>query len=101
MQINGPKDPIYPAGGAREVRDAQQAPARQPKQGEVAPQRQTPRDSVTISDAGRKLAEQAGPSAQLSAERAAEIRKKILDGAYNSAEMAGEVAKRILASGDV
>lgn len=101
MKINGPKDPIIPAGGARDIRDAQQAPARQAKPADVVTQRKTPQDSVSISDEARKLAEQAGPSAELSPERAAEIRKKILDGAYNSAEMAGEVAKRILRSGDV
>lgn len=98
MKINGPKDPIIPAGALRE---STQAPARAPKPADAQPQRTTPRDSVSISPEARKLAEQAGAEATLSPERAAEIRKKILDGAYNSAEMAGEVAKRILASGDV
>lgn len=101
MKINGSNDPIIPAGATRDVREAAQAPARANKQADAQPQRTTPRDSVSISAEARKLAEQAAPEATLSPERAADIRKKILDGAYNSAEMAGEVAKRILASGDV
>jgi anti-sigma28 factor (negative regulator of flagellin synthesis) len=98
MKINGPKEPIIPAGALRE---STQAPARAIKPADPQTQGSAPRDSVTISSEARQLAESAGTDAMLSTERAAEIRKKILDGAYNSAEMAGEVAKRILASGDV
>ncbi|MCE2940320.1 MAG: flagellar biosynthesis anti-sigma factor FlgM [Gemmatimonadota bacterium] len=97
MKMNGPKDPIIPAGG---VREAAQAPARSRGQVEEQPPRNAARDSVSISAEARQLAEHASEST-LSPERTAEIRRKILDGAYNSAEMAGEVAKRILASGDV
>lgn len=65
-------------------------------------------DSVQISDAGKALAAQqaeaAGPAASkgsLSAERIAEIRQRILDGAYNSVEVVDQVARRMLDSGDI
>ena len=59
-------------------------------------------DSVQISDAGRALAT-SGPSGtgSLSAERVAELRKRVLEGAYNSANVVDQVAKRILERGDV
>ncbi|MDX2182932.1 MAG: flagellar biosynthesis anti-sigma factor FlgM [Gemmatimonadaceae bacterium] len=100
MKINGPNTPITPASLTRDVRDAGQTPARQ-KPADVDTQRTTPRDSVSISAEARKLAEAQGSESTLSAERAAEIKKKILEGAYNSADMAGKVAERILKSGDV
>ena len=58
-------------------------------------------DSVQISDAGRALAT-GGPSGtgSLSAERVAELRKRVLEGAYNSANVVDQVAKRILERGD-
>lgn len=59
-------------------------------------------DSVQISDAGRALATGAPSSAgSLSAERVAELRKRVLEGAYNSANVVDQVAKRILERGDV
>jgi negative regulator of flagellin synthesis FlgM len=59
-------------------------------------------DSVQISDAGRALATSAPSSpGSLSAERVAELRKRVLEGAYNSANVVDQVAKRILERGDV
>ena len=60
-------------------------------------------DQVQISDAGRALAEQRTESAQpaLSSERAAQIRMRVLEGAYNSLDVVDEVARRILDSGDL
>ena len=64
-------------------------------------------DKVQISDAGRAMAARleevgtGGTPAELSSERADQIRTRILEGAYNSVDMAGEVARRILASGDL
>ena len=64
-------------------------------------------DKVLISDAGRAMAARldevgaGGAPAELSAERADQIRTRILEGAYNSLDMADEVARRILASGDL
>jgi anti-sigma28 factor (negative regulator of flagellin synthesis) len=72
-------------------------------------------DSVAISDDARALAARgaedagapaaaAGPRAArapLSAERVQELRKKVLEGAYDQAHVVDQVAKRLLASGDV
>jgi len=57
-------------------------------------------DSVQISDAGLALSG-SGSKGSLTPERTAEIRQRLLSGAYHSAEMAGEVAKRMLDTGDV
>ncbi len=61
-------------------------------------------DTVQISDAGRTLAtEERGVSASgsLSPERVAELRKRVLEGAYNSTAVVDQVARRILDRGDV
>ena len=65
-------------------------------------------DQVQISDAGRALASQAAASASsavetkgLTPERIAEIRGKILEGAYNSVEVVDQVARRMLEHGDI
>ena len=58
-------------------------------------------DSVQISDAGRALATGGtSGSSSLSAERVAELRKRVLEGAYNSTHVVDQVAKRILRRGD-
>jgi negative regulator of flagellin synthesis FlgM len=57
-------------------------------------------DNVQISDAGRALAARGGTSS-LSPERAAQVRQRVLDGAYNSLTVVDEVARRILGSGDL
>jgi hypothetical protein len=59
-------------------------------------------DSVAISDDARALA--AGDetrTAALSAERVQELRRKVLEGAYNQAGVVDQVARRLLAGGDV
>lgn len=63
-------------------------------------------DAVQISDEGRALAaDQGGEAAPAHAgvdpARAAEIRSRILSGAYHSVEMADNVARAILRSGDL
>ena len=62
-------------------------------------------DSVSISDAGRALAGDDTPAAQakgsLTPERVDALRKKVLEGAYNSTQVVDAVAKRLLSSGDV
>ncbi|MDF1506162.1 flagellar biosynthesis anti-sigma factor FlgM [Roseisolibacter sp. H3M3-2] len=60
-------------------------------------------DSVQISDAGRALAGTEGGerTGSASAERLAELRQKVLEGAYNSVQVVDQVAQRILKSGDV
>ena len=65
-------------------------------------------DRVQISSAGRALATQAAVSAGHAAEaqglspaRVAEIRGRILQGAYNSVEVVDQVARRMLDRGDI
>lgn len=57
-------------------------------------------DAVQISDAGRALAARENPDG-LTPERTAQIRQRVLDGAYNSLAVVDEVARRILGSGDL
>lgn len=80
------------------------------KQAAAAPVTSTaPRsDQVQISNAGRALASQAAASAGHAAEaeglspaRVAEIRGRILEGAYNSVEVVDQVARRMLERGDI
>ncbi|HET7275514.1 MAG TPA: flagellar biosynthesis anti-sigma factor FlgM [Longimicrobiaceae bacterium] len=67
-----------------------------------APQRP---DQVEISEAGRALAAQIGTEAAsagaLTGERVAEIRQRVLTGAYDSTAIVEEVARRMLSSGDI
>lgn len=88
--------PATPASPARET-GAPAAP--------VAPSAPAaPRsDSVQISDAGRALAGAEGGErvGSLSAERVAELRRKVLEGAYNSVQVVDQVAQRILKSGEL
>ena len=64
----------------------------------VAPRK----DSVAISDAGRALSKGASSKAgSLTPERVADLRKKVLEGAYNSTPVVDAVAKRLLSTGDV
>jgi negative regulator of flagellin synthesis FlgM len=56
-------------------------------------------DSVQISDAGRARA--ANAASGLDPARAAQIRQRVLDGAYNSLDIVDKVARRVLDSGDL
>lgn len=58
-------------------------------------------DRVAISDAGRALAIEDEGRPALPPERIAEIRQRILEGAYESLDAVEEVARRVLASGDL
>ena len=108
MKVNGknlegarPKQ----AGPVRETTPVSVAP--QPAKPEVKPEVKPDRsDKVQISDAGRALAESLKPLAaenavELSPERLAEIRKRLLEGAYESVHVVDEVARRVLGRGDV
>jgi anti-sigma28 factor (negative regulator of flagellin synthesis) len=56
-------------------------------------------DSVQISEAARRMiAEQADA---MSPERIAEIRQKVLTGAYNTLDVVDQVARRIITRGDL
>jgi negative regulator of flagellin synthesis FlgM len=65
-------------------------------------------DKVEISAVARQLAastrgvdDVSSTRAELSPERVAAIREKILTGAYNSVEVVDQVARKMLASGDI
>jgi len=97
MKISGNKslepirpDTVKPAGGST---TSPVSPASPPKRS----------DQVQISDAGRAMAGelQGSESAGLSAERTAELRRKVLEGAYNSMTVVDQVAQRILGRGDI
>jgi len=107
----GPQRPAAPT-------PVQPAPAatgnpatRTPAQGTPAVARRDTRDTVAISPDARALAAR-GPEAAsasevrdarapLTAERVDELRRKVLEGAYDQANVVDQVAKRLLASGDV
>lgn len=84
---------------------ASSAPVAKPEKAAViAPVTQSvPRqsDAVQISDAGRALAARDGKASSLTPERTAQIRQRVLDGAYNSLAVIDQVASRILDSGDL
>ncbi len=56
-------------------------------------------DSVQISDAGRRLSTE--QKASVDPERVAELRNKVLTGAYNTLDVVDQVARRILQRGDL
>jgi hypothetical protein len=58
------------------------------------------RARVRLSAPGREPAARAD-GAGLAPERIAEVRRRILEGAYDSADVAGRVAEGILRSGDL
>lgn len=59
-------------------------------------------DSVQISAEGRSLASRAESEAgSLDPDRVAELRNKVLTGAYNSLDVVDQVARRILTRGDL
>ncbi|GJG86635.1 hypothetical protein tb265_18160 [Gemmatimonadetes bacterium T265] len=61
-------------------------------------------DSVSISAAGRALSggsAAATSGSSLTPERVADLRKKVLEGAYNSTHVVNAVASRLLSTGDV
>ncbi|WP_337172033.1 flagellar biosynthesis anti-sigma factor FlgM [Gemmatimonas aurantiaca] len=94
MKINSYIDSLRtpPANQTATPRPAQevaQAPATRPVKS----------DSVQISDAGRRMnAEQRDA---LDPDRVAELRQKVLSGAYNTLDVVDQVARRILTRGDL
>ena len=105
MKINGnPYElsrPVGPAAGPTGVAGRKES---QPEPAAVPPSRPARTDSVEISSAGRALAgaeSTEGGAPSLTPERLAELRQRVLEGAYNSVEIADQVARRILDRGDV
>lgn len=93
MKINGSLfDPLRPTPSGTTA-------VQRPAQDSTAPTagRSARSDSVQISDAGRKLAQRE----ELDPERVAELRQKVLTGAYNTLDVVDQVARRILSRGDL
>jgi len=58
-------------------------------------------DSVQFSSAGRSLAGRLQGDDAFDPERVAELRTKVLTGAYNTLDVVDQVARRILSRGDL
>lgn len=101
MKIYNSSSEILRSDQAREL---QRSALNRQKQNATQPTSPVQRgDQVQISDAGRALAAQAAEESrgELTPERIAEIRERILSGAYNSLEVVDQVARKMLASGDI
>jgi negative regulator of flagellin synthesis FlgM len=99
MKINGPSPEIVRSEPTREI---QRVSNTQDHANSGQPSAAARRgDDVQISDAGRALASQASSRGEMSAERIADVREKILSGAYNSLEVVDQVARKMLISGDI
>ena len=97
MRINGSSfDPIRPD---RPTTSAVPEHGRQNSTSNVQPSGadSARSDSVQISSAGRSMAASAG----LDPERTAELRTKVLTGAYNQLDIVDQVARRMLSRGDL
>lgn len=102
MRINGSIfDPLRPD---RATPSADPAVSRPGNQGAASPATGPAKsDSVQFSDAGRSLAGRAEREQQsvLDPERVAELRNKVLAGAYTTLDVVDQVARRILSRGDL
>lgn len=107
----GPQRPAAPTPSTPVTRATPATPGAAVTPGGPPPQapaygyRARHQDSVTLSDTGRALAgataEGAESTAALTPARVADLRKKVLEGAYNQTGVVEQVAKRLLSSGDV
>ena len=95
---NGNQGPIRP-DRARDVTTPQVQPAVPDAKATTA--RIERLDRVEISDAGRARAAKVDPVSTNSADRLAQIRRRVLEGAYNADAVVADVARRILDRGDV
>ncbi|MCC6243377.1 MAG: flagellar biosynthesis anti-sigma factor FlgM [Gemmatimonadaceae bacterium] len=101
MRINGSIfDPLRPD---RVTPSGSPAVSRPGEPGNAPAPTPVKKDSVQISDAGRSMAgrmEQQQRDA-FDPERVAELRSRVLTGAYNSLDVVDQVARRILSRGDI
>lgn len=94
MKINGSLfDPLRPTPTGTPVTRPAQTPTPS-----SSSDRSARADSVQISDAGRRLQAQ---REDIDPERVAELRQKVLTGAYNTLDVVDQVARRILTRGDL
>ena len=106
MRVNGKNEiaPLDVSNVGKPAREPAANPAAPPPGSEGA--RAERSDSVQISDAARARAAKleaaagSGSAAELDPERAAEIRRRVLEGAYDSLDVVDTIARRILERGD-
>jgi len=103
MRIDPRSTPLQQADVVSRTREAgASAPSSTAPAAPAAPASRT--DRVEISDAGRALAAQGAeaPAAEgMSPERLAELRQRVLGGAYNSLAVVDQIARRMIQGGDV
>lgn len=102
MRINGsPFEPLRPDRAPSGTDHGDARPAQPPGAPAASPVPKS--DSVQISAAGRSLAERVEREgeATMAPERVAELRTKVLRGAYNTLDVVDQVARRVLSSGDL
>lgn len=101
MRIFGSYDPIRPASPVSPVAPANTQGTPPTPVAPVAPVDRS--DSVQLSENGKSMARklQAEHADSLDPERTAELRRKVLDGAYNTLDVVDQVARRILQRGDL
>ncbi|AHG87703.1 Anti-sigma-28 factor FlgM family protein [Gemmatirosa kalamazoonensis] len=103
MKIQGQRsEALRPATQTPAVQGTTAEPKAQPAQGGTTGTGARRSDSVQISDAGRALSTgETSGSSSLTPERVAELRRRVLEGAYNANHVVSQVAQRILERGDV
>lgn len=98
MKIDGGNSGPLRPDRARDPKSVGDAPE---SRGARTPGQMERLDRVEISDAGRARSGQLEPTTGSNSQRLAEVRQRIMRGAYDADAVAGEVAKRILDRGDV
>src|SRR5690606_24987836 len=101
MRIFGSYDPIR---SDRPINPVAPASTHGPAPTPVAPVAPVERsDSVQLSENGKSMARKLDAEFRdsLDPERTAELRRKVLDGAYNTLDVVDQVARRILQRGDL
>ena len=100
MRINGNMfDPLRPDRATPSTNPAVPRPG---EQGGPAGPSSAKSDRVQFSEAGRSMARaEKDQQAQFDPERVAELRTKVLTGAYNTLDVVDQVARRIISRGDL
>jgi len=104
MRINGSIfDPLRPDRATPASTPAQSRPTPPGQSNGINGTGPARTDSVSISEAGRSLAGrvEADNKSTLDPERVAELRTKVLTGAYNTLDVVDQVARRIITRGDL
>ena len=99
MKINGSIfDPLRPDRATPGLTPAEPRPA---DPASPPPAGAVKSDSVQFSSAGRSMAGRLQGDQDFDPERVAELRTKVLTGAYNTLDVVDQVARRILSRGDL